>query len=77
MAGSTPRLMVSMTLDKAPPARNRSAERKQIEADVEAFLAAGGEIEQVPTGFTNHNAALRSIGGKQIQLKGSPLRGRR
>jgi len=40
--------------------------RKSLEADLEAFLASGKTIEQVPTGFTNQDP----LGGRRHIILG-------
>lgn len=40
--------------------------RKSLAADVEAYLAAGKTIEQVPTGFTNQDP----LGGRRHIILG-------
>ncbi len=45
--------------------------RKTLEADVDAFLAAGNKIETIPTGFTNQDP----MGGRRHIVLGPRHKG--
>ena len=50
---------------KKVPEISPELRRKSIEADVAAYLAAGNEIEVIPSGTTTHDSQGR---GKQLRL---------
>jgi len=41
--------------------RLKEAQRAKLEADVEAFLSRGGQIREVPSGYSAFNAGLSLI----------------
>ena len=52
------------------PNRAKEAEAAKLRADIEAYLAAGGEIEQVPNGVgANDNRSPASAEYKRISDK--------
>ena len=53
--------MAQKTTSEASP----ELRRKSIEADVEAYLAAGNKIEEVPSGISSQDPQGR---GKQLRL---------
>ena len=50
---------------KKTPEISPELRRKSIEADVAAYLAAGNQIEVIPSGTTNYDSQGR---GKQLRL---------
>ncbi len=50
---------------KKTPEASSELRRKNLEADVAAFLAAGNKIEQVPSGTSSQDPQGR---GKQLRL---------
>lgn len=56
-----------MSRPKKRPIELSNAEmRKSLEADVRAFLDAGKQIEQIPTGFSNQDP----LGGRRHIILG-------
>lgn len=53
---SSPVSARSATIEKLRPIRD------ELQSHVDAFLASGGRIQQIPTGIGSHNA--HQIGGK-------------
>jgi hypothetical protein len=56
-----------------PPVTNLNKVRQRLERDINAYLAAGGQVQQVPRGVTKHGALseydIRATADKNRRLK--------